>query len=307
MTTEHDPRTRIVVSWLREDAHESAERVLLAALNEIDHTQQRRSWWPAWRFSDMNSVAKILVATAAVVAVAVAGINLLPGIGTGTGGVPPSPSPTATAEPTPTPEPSVAEPSRTPEGNLTLGETFNLSLPQYPIAIIVTIPADGWSGDPGVGFIVKGDADPPGGAGIITFADEGYFVYGDPCQWSTTRPDTPATTVDELVTALSAQASRDASAPVDITVDGYAGKSITLHVPDDADFAECDGDKFSSWGVPGENPARWHQGPGQIDNVWILDVDGHVVVIDWAHYEGTPQDVVDELVAIVESTTFEQP
>ncbi len=26
MTTEHDPRTRIVLSWLHEDAHENAER-----------------------------------------------------------------------------------------------------------------------------------------------------------------------------------------------------------------------------------------------------------------------------------------
>ena len=55
-----------------------------------------------------------------------------------------------------------------------------------------------------------------------------------------TMPDTPATTVDEFVAALAAQASRDASAPVDVTVGGYAGKTITLHVPDDAAFDDCD-------------------------------------------------------------------
>ena len=44
MTTEHDPRTRIVLSWLREDAHENPEQMLLRALDEVDATPQRRSW-----------------------------------------------------------------------------------------------------------------------------------------------------------------------------------------------------------------------------------------------------------------------
>lgn len=237
---------------------------------------------------------------AAVAAVAVLiGINFVgpsavggPGFDDST----PTPEATATLEPTPAP---------TPEGNLTVGQTFDLSLPQYPVAIGVTIPAAGWSGDHGGGSMTKDDADPPAGAGVISFVDPEYYVYGDPCQWSTTKPDEPATTVDELVTVLTAQASRDASEPVDITLDGYAGTSITLHVPDDAEFAECDEDTFASWGVPGEDPARYHQGPGQIDELWILDVEGHLVVIDAAYYEGTPQSVVEELHAIVESTVFE--
>ena len=108
---------------------------------------------------------------------------------------------------------------------------------------------------------------------MIVFGGD-LYVYGDPCHWASTTPDTPATTVDELVAALAAQASRDASAPVDITVDGYAGKSITLHVPDDAVFSDCDRDTFGSWTVsldsaPGLDPYRYHQGPGQIDE----DVD----------------------------------
>ena len=40
MTTERDARTRIVLSWLREDAREDAERVLLSALDEVDTTPQ---------------------------------------------------------------------------------------------------------------------------------------------------------------------------------------------------------------------------------------------------------------------------
>ena len=69
MTTERDPRTRIVLSWLREDAHENAERVLLRALDEVDTTPQRRSWWPAWRTDRMNTFAKLIAAAAAVLVV----------------------------------------------------------------------------------------------------------------------------------------------------------------------------------------------------------------------------------------------
>ena len=99
MTTEHDPRTRIVLSWLREEAYENPEHMLLRALDEVDATPQRRSWWPAWRSNRMNTYAKLIVAAAAVLVVAFAGFQLLPRTG-GVGGEPtivPSPSPSLLA------------------------------------------------------------------------------------------------------------------------------------------------------------------------------------------------------------------
>ena len=98
MTTRHDPQTRIVLSWLREDAYENPEHLLLRALDEVDATPQRRSW-PAWRSNRMNTYAKLIVATAAVLVVAFAGFQLLPR-GGGVGGEPtiaPSPSPSLLA------------------------------------------------------------------------------------------------------------------------------------------------------------------------------------------------------------------
>jgi hypothetical protein len=95
MTDERSPRTRIVVSWLREETHENAEGVLLRALDEVDTTPQRRSWWPTWRSKRMNTYAKLLAAAAAVLVVAVVGYQFLPASG-GPGGQPtiaPSPSP----------------------------------------------------------------------------------------------------------------------------------------------------------------------------------------------------------------------
>jgi hypothetical protein len=97
MTTERDPRTRIVLSWLREETHENAERVLLRALDEVDTTPQRRSWRPAWRTNRMKAFANLIAAAAAVLVVAIVGYQFLPG-GSGPGGPRPS-QPTLTVPP----------------------------------------------------------------------------------------------------------------------------------------------------------------------------------------------------------------
>ena len=262
---------------------------------------------PIRRFRFMNSnIVRFGLAAAAAVIIVVVGIQLLGGPNVG----PPNPSPSASAAvPTPT-EPAPSAPT---------AAGFVLWNAPGEVAITVT-RASGWSGDQGGGILEKGPAgaDPPDGTGMIVFEGD-LWVYGDPCRWSTTQPADPATTVDELVAALSAQASRDASAPTDVTVGGYAGKSLSLHVPADLafdanrDFTDCDEGKFGSWaavtetGDPDPTPSRYHQGPGQIDDLVILDVNGVVVVFDTGYYAGTPAEVVDEIRGIIESATFELP
>lgn len=303
MTPSRDP-DRLIHAALLEGEDQLRDQVFDAVRAAIEHKRQRVYVGP-WRTPIMNRFVTIGLGAVAVVVGVFVGAQLLgsPNGGTGTGA---TPTPTVESTPTPTLEPT---PSPTPAG-LPVGTTHDIAYVGGPISINVTIPAPGWYGDPGNGLLVRDNVDPPDGAGIITFVVDpgrvgaGLYVYGDPCQWSTTRPDAPATTVDELVSALSAQASRDASAPVDVTVDGYAGKSITLHVPADASFTGCDGGYFASWGEAAEDPARYHQGPGQIDKVWIIDVDGTIAVIDTGYYAGTPQDIVDGLDAIVSSATF---
>jgi hypothetical protein len=95
MATDRDT-TRIVRSWLEEGRTALPDHILDAVLDQVPATRQRRAWWPAWRFADMNNIAKLLIAAAAVAVVAIVGINLLPARDGGAGGgsvVSPSPSP----------------------------------------------------------------------------------------------------------------------------------------------------------------------------------------------------------------------
>jgi hypothetical protein len=304
MTAPRDP-DRMIHHFLMEGGEQLHDQVYDAVRAEIDVKRQRVFIGP-WRLPTMNKLVPIGLGAAAVVVVLVVGASVLRAPAPGGVGAGPTaaPSPSAAA-PTTASSPSAAAPSTAAAAGLPVAGSHVL-WSEGGVEVTVTIPAPGWTGEDAGGILVKNDSvDPPAGAGMIVFASEGLFVYGDPCRWSSTTPATPVTTVDALVTALAAQASRDASAPVDITVDGHAGKSITLNVPGDADFSACDQGFFGSWGVATERtPARYHQGPGQIDELWILDVDGDLVVIDTTYYAGTPAEHVAEIRAIVESATF---
>ncbi|HET6745407.1 MAG TPA: hypothetical protein VFH90_06090 [Candidatus Limnocylindria bacterium] len=84
---------RIVRSWLREDGHEDADRVLDLVLDQLDTTPQRRAtWWPVWRPLTLNTSIRYGIAAVAVAVAALLGFTYINNqIGN---------------EPTPTPSPS---------------------------------------------------------------------------------------------------------------------------------------------------------------------------------------------------------
>ena len=222
---------------------------------------------------------------------------------------------TATATGSTEPSPSVpAESTPSPTGDVVPNVLSDPA--DGGVGITVTLPSTGWIGDAGgwaLEYLPDG-FDPPAGAGIIAFVvDEEFYVYGDPCDWKDTTPATPATTVSEIVRALANQASRDPSRPETITVGGYTGKRITLRVPDDARFqggedvrfTVCDDGRFATLGVAGEHPGLWAQGPGEIDELWVVDVDGRIALLEAGYYPGTPPHVVDEMHAVLDSMRFE--
>jgi hypothetical protein len=294
---------RAIRSWLREDRHEDVSRVAGAVLDQVDAIPQRRStWWPARRTPTMNKIVGFGLAAAAVVAIALIGSQLIgspdPG-GTGSGT-------------TSSPEPSVAEPTASPsiDAGLPVGSSYALA--DDDVTVTATIPAPGWAQDPSGLILVKNGngAAPDGAYNIGVWVTPDPLIPSDPCEWESTMPDTPAANLDEIVAALGNQATRNASAAEDVTVDGYAGKVITIEMPDGPYQAsgnpDCDEDKLCTLGY-GDDPTAcqmWFQEAGQIDELWIVDVDGEFFFVPGSYFSETPASVVDELRALLGSMTF---
>jgi hypothetical protein len=306
MTASRDP-DRLIHQFVLEGEEQLDDQVFDAVRAEIEHKPQRAFVGP-WRMPIMSKIVGFGLAAAAVIAVVFIGSQV---IGSNTGGLGADPTPTATPEPTPTPVPSVAEPTSSADAFLPEGPfmVVDVGAPADAPRITVTIPAPGWTSISDFGGLTKGpdDAELPQSAMLLWAWPVGtaFDVYGDPCQWQSTTPDTPATTVDEIAAALAAQASRDASDPVDVNINGYTGKKVTLHVPNDAVFEDCDDTSFATYGVAGtSNPNRTQQAPGQIDEIWILNVNGAIAIIDACYGPETPTALIDEMRAIAESAEF---
>ena len=288
--------TRAIQSWLHEDRHEDVSRIAAAVLDQVEATPRRRArWWPARRFFDMNAFAKVLFATAAVVAVAVVAINLPPGGGSGTGGVPPSPSISPTLPPSPSISPT-AEPSAslvthalTPFGP---GGFDDEDPRAAPITFTFDAPAS-WEKFEAIGVWIDSNA-PSDGADLMFFRGSG--LYSDPClteEEADAAADIPVgPTVGDLVTALVDHPSLDVTSPVDVTLAGYSGTYLDLLIPDDisacAYYKPMDGHHYA-------------QGPGQRWHMWVLDVGGVRVLVETNDFAGTSAQRLAEEQAMIDS------
>src|SRR5688500_8044957 len=140
--------SRAIRSWLHEERHEDASRVVGAVLDQIEATPRRRAtWWPARRTPVMNKIVGLGIAAAALVVALFVGAQLLGSTGNSIGGPGVEPTPTSTVEPTPDPTTSPRAEGGLPEGPFLIlsgqadsGETLHPPL-------TVTIPAPGWNGE----------------------------------------------------------------------------------------------------------------------------------------------------------------
>ncbi len=92
----------------------------------------------------------------------------------------------------------------------------------HPAAYTVQAPP-GWS-SPDTLAVTKGDSGPLG-LSVWNVSR----VPRNPCQWKGTLYD-PGRSVDDLVRALRATPMRTATAPYDVTLDGYQGRFLTWTV-----------------------------------------------------------------------------
>ncbi len=185
MSTRPDPDL-VIASWLEDEARDGASDRLVAAIRQqLESTNQRRAWWPAWRFRHMNVPIRLAVAAAAVVAVAAAGIYLAPRqSGSGPGGLPsPSPSPSSSPSPTATLQPLAGSP-------LEAGPVIARGLgPSESTSVTFTVP-EGWEGFAGSCVLPVTGTIAPDGMGIC-FGEVNTGLYSDPCHGSTGPADVP--------------------------------------------------------------------------------------------------------------------
>lgn len=141
------------------------------------------------------------------------------------------------------------------------------------------------------------DEDPKGGGGV------GYWTVSEVVRNPCSEPDPMevGSTVEELAAAFKQQRLTRLTAPVPVTVDGYTGLSFELHVPKDVDFATCP--EYNVWESDPAG-ARHMEGPGEFDRLWILDVEGVVVVLTVTADTDVPKSALERLTGMVESVEF---
>lgn len=253
----------------------------------------------------MNSFAKLAMAAAAVVVVAIVGYSLLPSGGDVGGPIAPpapsiSPSPSAPAPESPMPSDAA------PSGPLQPGTYTYYGIDTTDVNVRFTVPA-GWQWDGEI--LRKPGPFPPDGVVIAIWSDAAQ-VYTDPCQWEGAEPDPPTgPTARELVDALAAQPTRNASTPTERKAAGLAGPdrwtgwTVETTVPEDIDFSTCSRGEFRTWGPDGD--ARYHQGPGQRDKAWAIDIDADTrIIVVVASYPASPDATMTETDAILDSMVF---
>ena len=275
--------TRIVQSWLHEDAHEDADRILNLVLDEIDTTPQRRASWLARRFPIMNSSARLGLVAAAIVLAAAVGIGLYGKLWVG------SPTPTPSSSPSP-------EALTSPPEALTAGVRYLASTFSAPFTF--SVPGSGWTmgtSEP-ASFDVHAFVNGYYGLSVMT----NVYVYRDPCHWDLGYIDNPASlsTVDGIVAALTSFPGFTTSTPVATSVGGHVGMAFDLTPPADASGCK-DAGKVRVLDVGSSNDEFSVNGRLHYQ---VVEVGGTPVVLE--HYSFIGASALLEVQKLAHTVTF---
>ncbi|HEY3428729.1 MAG TPA: hypothetical protein VGK83_08695, partial [Acidimicrobiia bacterium] len=159
--------------------------------------------------------------------------------------------------------------------------------PSTPLRVMYTISEEGWL--QWIGTFKPEEADGEDrfvGVSIATVSN----LMADACVDQ--RPADPpiGPTVDDLAAALAELPPFQVTKPPsDVTNYGYSGKHLELTVPDDIPFeirfgdgyfTDCGRGELQSWIVPGGFDYFYgYEGPGQVEEFTILDIDGSRLMI----------------------------
>jgi hypothetical protein len=129
-------------------------------------------------------------------------------------------------------------------------------------------------------------------------------VYPTGCQWQGKPKIDPGRTVKGLAHVLATRPLRNASTPSAARLAGFRGEYLRWSVPRRIDFAHCGKGYFESWTGRGWATDRWQQAPGQVDRLWILNINGKRLVIDANYLPSATRKQRTELDRLVHSIKF---
>ena len=174
--------------------------------------------------------------------------------------------------------------------------------PSTPLRVMYTIPEEGWLMWIGT-FKPEEAVDEERFVGVSITTVSNLMV--DACVDQ--RPADPpiGPTVGDLATVLAALPPFQLTKPpTDVTIHGYGGKHLELTVPDDLPYefrsgggywTECGRGELQSWiGTESFDYFYGYSGPGQVEEFWILDVDGTRLMIQAVWFpESPPEDIAE--------------
>ncbi len=151
---------------------------------------------------------------------------------------------------------------------------------------------------------VPGAASPGVTLGFILV----WRLYADPCRNhhdAGMLDESAVATMDSLATALSTMPGYVASAPAEVMVAGLPARYVRMTIDPAVHFAACDDGHFSTgWLAPDEfSLAALH--PSQIEEYWIVDVNGTPLTIMATTFEGTTEEDTAELGQVFDSIQLE--
>ena len=279
---------QVLDAWLDAGPTVAPTRVTEAARLEIRSTRQPAALrgWPPRRFPIMSNTMRIALATAAVAVAALLGYTYLIAPNVGSSGL---------DDPTPTPTPVPLLFDEQDDGNELAPGTYLITEIE-PFRITVAVP-EGWQ-NVRVPGLVWGDG------AVLGFWNLDN-LYADPCTPASGLLDpAPGPTVDDLVAAFNRVPGVVLSTPTDVTVDGFAGKQADLSF---GGSDGCTGEDAVLWPIGIAGDAAPAPGPGEVERLWIVDVNGDRLVIATTDTSDATDEVRAELNAIFESIRIEAP
>ena len=196
-------------------------------------------------------------------------------------------------------------PSETP---VTEGISFGPFGTSPSVTVLAGLP-DGWEDNSDFGAMSGPDpagSEAPDGVAVLFFTADS--LYSDPCHWDVAGTGAAdagdvevGPSVDDLVAAVGENTFYTSTDPTPVTIDGYAGQQLEIQLPDDP-FTDCDLESGDTSGHAYVFPLSVYvQGPANVWDLTILDVDGTRLVAAILSFPETSQDDLDAARNVVET------